>query len=580
MRRSSSLRIVTAVLCVLCAIAAWRLSPSLSSAFAAQGQTAQSAPPQTVQGAKLQPVSASIPVNPNPADVRALQPTAAPGTEIYTAKRGEAIPTIARRYLGKTSYLTSSELAEAIRQVNGKANGDRPSNILKANENIVIPGILPAPIVEKTIPVAKDFEVRAIYLTGVMAASDHGLRIIRHWREVGGNAVVFDIKDSDGSVNIPFDHPLLGSHKVYIHDVPKFVRFLHQQNMHAIARIAIFRDERLVTEHPELAVQSKRTKQAWRENGKLVWTDPSNPKVQEYNIALAKHVAQLGADEIQFDYVRFPAEGDQKDAAFVFQSEHPEGTQQPVANVIPTGATAPGATLPQSVPQPPPTGSQPVPTSTEHADAKHHPAKHPTAAPAGPQRSDVITSFLKKAYSEIHPTGALFSLDVFGVMAWQRQVDLSHTGQDIIGMARYCDVLSPMIYPSHFFGMDNIARPGDEPAHFIGESMDRFELITKGSGVVIRPWLQAFHWRTRTYSPEYIKVQVETAKNKGGIGFLFWNAANDYSKPYAAMPEMKAANTKEKDKFFRGDELPGTAVKASLTPAAAPAPASPEKATH
>ncbi len=108
-------------------------------------------------------------------------------------------------------------------------------------------------------------------------------------------------------------------------------------------------------------------------------------------------------------------------------------------------------------------------------------------------------------------------------------------------MAHYCDVLSPMIYPSHFFGMDNIAHPGDEPAHFIGESMDRFELITKGSGVVIRPWLQAFHWRTKTYSPEYIKVQVETAKDKGGIGFLFWNAANDYSKPYEAMPEMKAA---------------------------------------
>ena len=50
-----------------------------------------------------------------------------------------------------------------------------------------------------------------------------------HWREVGGNAVVFDIKDSDGSVNIPFEHPLLGQHQVYIHDVPKFVHFLHQQ---------------------------------------------------------------------------------------------------------------------------------------------------------------------------------------------------------------------------------------------------------------------------------------------------------------------------------------------------------------
>jgi hypothetical protein len=105
--------------------------------------------------------------------------------------------------------------------------------------------------------------------------------------------------------------------------------------------------------------------------------------------------------------------------------------------------------------------------------------------------------------------------------------------------------------------------------------MARFELITKGSGVVIRPWLQAFRWRTKTYSPEYIKVQVATAKEKGGIGFLFWNAANDYSKPYTAMPEMRAA----KDKFFRGDELPGAMVKAGLAPAAMPS-ALAETASH
>ncbi len=172
-----------------------------------------------------------------------------------------------------------------------------------------------------------------------MAGSDHGLRIIRHWREVGGNAVVFDIKDSDGSVTIPFEHPLLGKHNVYLHDVPKFVRFLHQQNMHAIARIAIFRDERLVTEHPELAVQSRKNKQAWRENGKLVWTDPSQPKVQDYNIALAKYVAQLGADEIQFDYVRFPAEGDQKDAQFVYQGQQPEPAQPETQATVSTDST-------------------------------------------------------------------------------------------------------------------------------------------------------------------------------------------------------------------------------------------------
>ena len=414
-----------------------------------------------------------------------------PGSTLYWAKRGDSVISVAHHFLPQTSYLTSAELAISMRAANANLQG----SYVKAGQTIIVPGILETPIVEKTISVPRDFEVRAIYLTGLMAGSDHGLRIIRRWRALGGNAVVFDIKDSDGSVNIPFEHPLLGKHHTPIPDLPKFVHFLHSQNMHAIARVAIFRDERLVVSHPELAVQSHRSGRPWRENGKLVWTDPSQPKVQEYDIALAKKAAESGVDEVQFDYVRFPAEGDQKDAVFVFRAAHPDW-----------------------------------------------------------HRSDVIADFLKHAYSELHPTGVLLSLDVFGVMAWQRPVDLSHTGQDIVRMAKYCDVLSPMIYPSHFFGMDGYAHPGDAPEHFIGESMDRFQLITNGSGVVIRPWLQAFHWRTKTYSPEYVATQVRVAREKGGIGFLFWNAANDYSKPFAAMPEMRSA----KAQYFRGDELPGT----------------------
>ena len=434
---------------------------------------------------------------------------APPGSDVYLAQRGDSIPSVARKYLKRTKYLTSNELAEAIRA----ANQSRQGVFLKSGEQIIIPGILESPIVEKSVPVARDFEVRAIYLTGVMAGSDHGERIIRHWREVGGNSVVFDIKDSDGVVNIAFDHPLATGQRHYISDLPKFIHFLHSENMHAIARIAIFRDEHLVTTHPELAVKSRSTGQPWRENGKLVWTDPSNLKVQDYDIALAKFVAQSGVDEVQFDYVRFPAEGDQKDAAFNFQ------------------------------------------------------AGNPTDRPTKVQRSEVIADFLSRAYAQLHPTGVLFSLDVFGVMAWQRPVDLAHTGQDIVAMAKHCDVLSPMIYPSHFFGMDGIAHPGDAPEHFIGESMDCFKLITNSgaSSVVIRPWLQAFAWRTKTYSPKYIEVQIEVAKQKGGIGFLFWNANNDYTKPYAAMPEMRAA----KGRYFRGDE-----VGAKPEPAAAPAASS------
>ena len=455
------------------------------------------------QKGELVRTSGSLPAAPKPAAPPSI--TVPPGSTLYVAKRGDSYVSIARQYLSRTSFLTSSELAESIR----KSNGNSEKTYLTAGQQVIVPGILDSPIVENTIPVSRDFEVRAIYLTGLMAGSDHGMRIIRHWREVGGNAVVFDIKDSDGSVNIPFEHPLLGKHHTPLPDLPKFVRFLHSQNMHAIARVAIFRDEHLVVSHPELAVQSHKTGQAWRENGKLVWTDPSQPKVQEYNIALAKKAAQSGVDEVQFDYVRFPAEGDQKDASFVFQTTHPNW-----------------------------------------------------------HRTDVITDFLKHAYAELHPTGVLLSLDVFGVMAWQRPVDLAHTGQDIPSMAKYCDVLSPMIYPSHFFGMDGIAHPGDAPEHFIGESMARFELITKDSGAVIRPWLQAFHWRTKTYSPQYIETQVITAKSKGGIGFLFWNAANDYSKPYVAMPEMRAA----KGQYFRGDELPVKVQAQASTPTGSETP--------
>jgi hypothetical protein len=426
------------------------------------------------------------------------------------------VAAVARAYLPVTSFMTVSEFESAIRRENGI-----PGNFLKKGQQVAIPGLLRERIVERPVPVPRNFEVRAIYLTGLMATSERGIELIRRWRQVGGNAVVFDIKDSDGSLSIgapevpasvagllatPFSHQLaVQRHHPPIGSLPKYARFLHGMGMHAIARIAIFRDEQLVTQHPELAVRSRRSGQPWRENGKLVWTDPSQPKVQEYDIALAQKAAESGVDEVQFDYVRFPAEGDQKDARFVFQTDHPDW-----------------------------------------------------------RRTDVITDFLKRAYSELHPTGVLLSLDVFGVMAWQRQVDLAHTGQDIVGMAKYCDVLSPMIYPSHFFGMDGYAHPGDAPEHFIGESMDRFELITKGSGVVIRPWLQAFHWRTRSYSAKYIETQVLVAKDKGGIGFLFWNAANDYSKPFLAMPEMRSA----KGQYFRGDEVPGT-VQAGLTPVTA-----------
>jgi hypothetical protein len=394
----------------------------------------------------------------------------------YTVKPGESVESIAWRILPQTAYMTQSELALAIRNINGlKSHALKPGQILR------VPGVPIRPFRDKPRLAPRDFDARAIYLTGWTAGSLYGLTLIKQWKEAGGNAVVFDVKDFDGQVRVPFGNPYASQKQITIRNLPKFIHWLHALHLHVIARIALFRDEYLAQTYPQLDVRSRKTGKPWLENGELDWVDPSLPVVQQYNLDLARIAAEDGADEIQFDYVRFPAEGDQSDALFAFQKQHP---QMP--------------------------------------------------------RTQVISDFVARAYQMLHPAKVLMSLDVFGVMAWARKADLDHTGQDIPVLARHCDILSPMIYPSHFFHFDGYADPGDAPEHFISESMKRFEESTKGSGVVIRPWLQAFAWRTRSYSVNYVLTEVHVAQQEGGVGFLFWNADNKYPKPLEAMIAIRS----------------------------------------
>src|SRR4051812_22462198 len=325
-----------------------------------------------LNGCSSSPVKAQAPA-PHPV----AQTAAATVTDAsrYMVKRGDSSLSLARKYLAQSSLMTVAELDAAIREANKLPKGAA----LKPSQQITIPSLEPQPVVEKARPLPADADVRAIYLTGTMAGSVRGMELIKRWHAAGGNAVVFDIKDSDGSLSVPFTHALAPKNHISIANLPKYVRWLHSMDLHAIARIALFRDEHIARDHSRLAVQSRATGEPWKENGKLVWTDPSNKEVQDYDLALAKSVAGSGVDEVQFDYVRFPAEGDQKDAKFAFQSE---------------------ASVPAS-----------------------------EAQPKKLERKDVIAGFLERAHSELKPMGVLLSVDVFGVMAWHRSVDLSHTGQ-------------------------------------------------------------------------------------------------------------------------------------------------------
>jgi hypothetical protein len=392
----------------------------------------------------------------------------------HVVKHGESVASIAWQYLPQSAYLTGHELEAAIRKANGLEK-----NSLKPGTNVSIPGIPVHPFQDRPVTVPRNFVVRAIYLTAWTAGSEHGLELISRWKAAGGNAVVFDIKDFDGLVRVPFHHEYAPRSGITIRNLPKFVHWLHGLDLHVIARIAIFRDEYMATTYRQFDIRSRKTGKPWLESGKLDWVDPSLPLVQRYNLDLANMAAEAGADEIQLDYVRFPAQGNQADAEFAFQKEHPDWP-----------------------------------------------------------RTEIISEFASRAYRDLHPMGVLVSLDVFGVMAWARPVDLRLTGQDIPALARRCDVISPMIYPSHFFHFDGYTDPGDAPEHFISESMKRFELATGDSGVVIRPWLQAFHWHTKTYSVGYVLTEMRIAAAQGGIGFLFWNADNTYPQPLEAMSDL------------------------------------------
>ncbi|MDO8431026.1 MAG: putative glycoside hydrolase [Candidatus Binatus sp.] len=123
------------------------------------------------------------------------------------------------------------------------------------------------------------------------------------------NAVVVDVKGDRGMIafktSLALAEQAHSNQLTTIRDAKALLDRLHHDNIYAIARIVVFKDDPLATARPDLAV--KRASGAiFRDRERLAWTDPFNPEVWDYNISIALEAALLGFDEIQFDYVRFP----------------------------------------------------------------------------------------------------------------------------------------------------------------------------------------------------------------------------------------------------------------------------------
>lgn len=154
-------------------------------------------------------------------------------------------------------------------------------------------------------------EVRGVHLTPALAGLPGKLEQYIAMRRSGLNTIELDVKDENGEIAFPMSVPLVrrvGAAMRY-YNAERTVAEIHQAGLYLIGRIVTFQDPILSAREPALAIR-RSDGSRWVTNGGLGWTNPYDRRVWKYNVDIAEQAAKLGFDEIQFDYVRFPSDGD------------------------------------------------------------------------------------------------------------------------------------------------------------------------------------------------------------------------------------------------------------------------------
>jgi hypothetical protein len=153
-------------------------------------------------------------------------------------------------------------------------------------------------------------EIRGVHVTMALASLPGKLQ--QYLALPGLNTLELDVKDEDGHVGfIPSTVPLArrtGAASRY-YRATRAARLAHARGVYLIGRVVTFEDPVLSEQRPELAIR-RSDGSRWLNNAGLGWTNPYDKRVWKYNVDLAVAAAKAGFDEIQFDYVRFPSDGD------------------------------------------------------------------------------------------------------------------------------------------------------------------------------------------------------------------------------------------------------------------------------
>jgi hypothetical protein len=309
------------------------------------------------------------------------------------------------------------------------------------------------------------------------------------------NAMVIDLKSDNladlGLIYYDSQVPIvqeLGT-SADLMDIEGILAEAKRRNIYTIARIHIFAHDNLLAEtKPEWAAQDangcvpnenrKCNGDVFYADWDIAWLDPWNRNVWDYNIQLGIEAAQMGFDEVQFDYIRFPNDAqDIEDMRL----------------------------------------SKPI-------DWRNNPE---------PMYENIAT-FMEQAHEAINGVGAFFSVDIFGYAVWSPQKQI---GQNAEMMAPHADYIYPMVYPSHFWpnelGFENAAA---HPYEIVYESLNYGHEMVGDKRAKMRPWLQDFTliWVPDSLIVRYgvpeVQAQIQATEDSPyGYGWAVWDPDNEYT---------------------------------------------------
>jgi len=339
--------------------------------------------------------------------------------------------------------------------------------------------IIPKKVSHVKIPEA----VKAIYMTACVAGTP-SLRdnLIRLVEETELNSIVLNIKDETGKIGFDTGNSKLKDAEAQISegeckigDIEGLVELIHSKNVYLIGRLPVFQDQYMTKKRPDLAVKRESDGGVWEDRKGISWLDAGSQEVWDYVIEIGKMSYNFGFDELNFDYIRFPSDGNMQDIYYPFSEEE------------------------------------------VNADPDFGKAK-------------VMKKFFAYLERNLRDINVVTSVDLFGMVT--TNTDDLNIGQVLEYASPYFDYIAPMVYPSHYpRGFNGWQNPNNYPYEVIKFSMD--EAVTRletasTSPLKLRPWLQDFDYGGN-YDVAEVKAQIQATYDAGLTSWMLWSASNRYT---------------------------------------------------